>query len=119
MLDQPHSRQRGSPLGPRHSHLPSLEAHSSLLIKIVIIRPDTFRQSWILGGLGLGLSISRTLVELHSGEIRAKSAGPGQGSVFRIKLPLVGWPEWKSRSTNIRDRAAGQLWRILAELPSV
>ena len=39
-------------------------------------------------GLGLGLSISRTLIELHSGRIRAESAGPGQGSVFTIELPL-------------------------------
>jgi signal transduction histidine kinase len=40
-------------------------------------------------GLGLGLSISRMLVELHSGEIRAESAGPGRGSVCTIELPLV------------------------------
>ena len=40
-------------------------------------------------GLGLGLSISRMLVELHSGEIRAESAGPGRGSVFIIELPLA------------------------------
>ncbi|MFZ0709298.1 MAG: PAS domain S-box protein [Terrimicrobiaceae bacterium] len=40
-------------------------------------------------GLGLGLSISRMLIELHLGEIRAESAGPGRGSVFVIELPLV------------------------------
>jgi signal transduction histidine kinase len=43
-------------------------------------------------GLGLGLSISRMLVELHSGEIRAESAGPGRGSVFTIELPLASLP---------------------------
>ena len=41
-----------------------------------------------LGGLGLGLAISRALVEMHSGSIRAESPGKGQGSVFTIELPL-------------------------------
>ena len=41
------------------------------------------------GGLGLGLAISRRLLELHSGSIRASSAGPDQGSTFTITLPLV------------------------------
>ncbi|HWA88315.1 MAG TPA: response regulator [Opitutus sp.] len=40
------------------------------------------------GGLGLGLVISRMLVELHSGIIEATSAGRNQGSVFTIALPL-------------------------------
>ena len=40
------------------------------------------------GGLGLGLAISRMLVELHSGAIRATSAGRDQGSTFSIELPL-------------------------------
>jgi CheY-like chemotaxis protein len=40
-------------------------------------------------GLGLGLSISRSLTELHGGSIRADSAGPGQGSVFTVEFPLA------------------------------
>jgi signal transduction histidine kinase len=42
------------------------------------------------GGLGLGLSIARSLVQLHGGEIEAHSAGPGSGSEFIIRLPLAG-----------------------------
>ena len=40
-------------------------------------------------GLGLGLSLVRTLTELHGGTIGVKSAGPGKGSEFVIKLPLA------------------------------
>jgi PAS domain S-box-containing protein len=39
------------------------------------------------GGLGLGLAITKQLVELHGGSIRAASAGPGQGATFTIHLP--------------------------------
>ena len=41
------------------------------------------------GGLGLGLSIARHLVELHGGTIRAESDGEGRGATFRFSLPLV------------------------------
>jgi PAS domain S-box-containing protein len=41
------------------------------------------------GGLGLGLSIVKHLVELHGGKIRAKSAGEGQGATFCVELPLM------------------------------
>jgi signal transduction histidine kinase len=41
-----------------------------------------------LGGLGLGLSISRELVLLHAGSIEASSAGPGHGSTFTVMLPI-------------------------------
>lgn len=40
------------------------------------------------GGLGLGLAISRIVVEMHSGHIHATSAGPDRGSQFVIELPL-------------------------------
>ena len=42
-----------------------------------------------LGGLGLGLSISRAIMELHGGTIRAESAGPGLGARFTIQLATV------------------------------
>jgi PAS domain S-box-containing protein len=40
-------------------------------------------------GLGLGLAISKQLVELHGGSIHAKSRGEGQGATFVVKLPLL------------------------------
>jgi PAS domain S-box-containing protein len=40
------------------------------------------------GGLGLGLAISRTLVEAHGGSISADSAGEGKGATFTVELPL-------------------------------
>jgi signal transduction histidine kinase/DNA-binding response OmpR family regulator len=41
------------------------------------------------GGLGLGLSIARHLVEAHEGTIQAASDGPGKGAVFTIRLPRI------------------------------
>jgi CheY-like chemotaxis protein len=40
------------------------------------------------GGLGLGLSIARHLVELHGGTVHAQSDGPGLGATFAIRLPV-------------------------------
>jgi signal transduction histidine kinase len=38
-------------------------------------------------GLGIGLALSKGLIELHGGSIEVKSAGPGQGSEFIVRLP--------------------------------
>jgi PAS domain S-box-containing protein len=79
-----------------------VEHHAEITVQDtgVGIRPDElhslferFRQSGIsttrrYGGLGLGLSIARHLVELHGGAIRAASEGEGKGATFTVELPL-------------------------------
>jgi signal transduction histidine kinase/ActR/RegA family two-component response regulator len=51
------------------------------------------------GGLGLGLSIVKTLVEMHGGSVQAKSAGQGRGTSFIVRLPFVA-----IRSDHSRER---------------
>jgi PAS domain S-box-containing protein len=55
---------------------------------------DPFRQydggsSRAAGGLGLGLTIAKTIVDLHGGTLRARSDGMGKGATFVVRLPLV------------------------------
>ncbi|MFI5298132.1 MAG: sensor histidine kinase [Polyangiales bacterium] len=48
------------------------------------------------GGLGIGLTIAKHLVELHGGTIRASSEGQGHGACFEVELPLVHVQELES-----------------------
>ena len=49
------------------------------------------------GGLGVGLTLARTLVELHGGSINAHSEGSGRGSEFVVRLPVVFIPPPRPR----------------------
>jgi PAS domain S-box-containing protein len=57
------------------------------------------------GGLGLGLSIVRHLVELHGGSVTAKSDGKGCGAVFTVHLPVstVGEPEGADSKSRLNE----------------
>jgi CheY-like chemotaxis protein len=45
------------------------------------------------GGLGIGLSLARQFTEMHGGSIVAHSDGPGRGSEFVLRLPVVSTPD--------------------------
>jgi CheY-like chemotaxis protein/nitrogen-specific signal transduction histidine kinase len=53
-------------------------------------------------GLGLGLAISKELVELHGGTIHAESPGEGKGATFVVRLPLVALPPEAKRKISKR-----------------
>lgn len=54
-------------------------------------------------GVGIGLPLSRQLIEMHGGTIEAKSAGPDTGSEFVVRLPLLTYGEHR----HARDRKPG------------
>jgi signal transduction histidine kinase/ActR/RegA family two-component response regulator len=59
-----------------------------LLFEMFNQAADTLDRSQ--GGLGIGLALARSLIEMHGGEITASSDGKGRGAVFRMTLPVAG-----------------------------
>ena len=64
------------------------------------------------GGLGVGLTLVRSLVALHGGRVEARSDGPGRGSEFRIRLPALNEPLAKARPV-IERRGPNRKLRVL------
>jgi PAS domain S-box-containing protein len=67
------------------------------------------------GGLGIGLALVRSLVEMHGGTVQATSAGVGQGSEFIVRLPLGTMPRQDRDATGVGrvQSAIGPARRIL------
>ena len=55
------------------------------------------------GGLGIGLTLVKRLVELHDGFVKARSEGPGRGSEFTVRLPTVEPPAGPAQTAPVKD----------------
>jgi PAS domain S-box-containing protein len=65
------------------------------------------------GGLGVGLSVVKGLVELHGGEVFAASGGPGMGASFTVRLPLKDEPHALAENPATPLTPAAESLRIL------
>jgi PAS domain S-box-containing protein len=62
------------------------------------------------GGLGIGLSIVKRLIEMHGGDVQARSDGPGTGSEFIVRLPLLA-------AADVSESRPGEATQSPASLP--
>jgi CheY-like chemotaxis protein/anti-sigma regulatory factor (Ser/Thr protein kinase) len=52
------------------------------------------------GGLGIGLTVVRSLIEMHGGSVQVQSGGAATGSTFTVRLPLASGPQAEAASAN-------------------
>jgi CheY-like chemotaxis protein len=65
------------------------------------------------GGLGLGLSIVLSIIEMHGGVVSAASRGPGRGATFTIRLPLAGYSELDTSTIDEALPVPGRSLKVL------
>ena len=89
---------------------------------------DRFRQgdastTRLYGGLGIGLSLVKHLVELHGGHVRAKSPGENQGATFIVALPLAvvhdSFPDDRQHPRSQLSQARGAAQPVVPSLEGV
>ncbi len=61
------------------------------------------------GGLGIGLSVVKRLIEMHGGRVEARSEGMGRGALFEIRLPLIKRPHATADSPRPPEVAAQKI----------
>ena len=71
------------------THLANHAATTDTLLRIVQGMPAEQAIDRTQGGLGVGLTLVRRLVELHGGRVTAESRGRGRGSTFTVTLPAA------------------------------
>ena len=84
----------------------------SIFDMFVQIEPGDSRAQ---GGLGIGLALTRRLVELHGGHIEAQSPGRGEGTTFIIRLPLVAPTRQQLGPQEVRHRTGATCRVLVAE----
>ena len=67
------------------------------------------------GGLGIGLTLVKRLVEMHDGQVYAHSAGPGMGSEFEVHLPIAANSRPQMIASTNKTQAQGQLRVVIVE----
>ena len=88
-----------------------IAAHDLQRIFQLFMQAEAAHSAGAEGGLGIGLTLARSLTEMHGGSIDATSPGPGQGSTFTLRLPVASQAAVAAEE-QAQDEAAGGL-RVL------
>ncbi|GAA5126421.1 response regulator [Luteolibacter yonseiensis] len=78
-----------------------------------IFKPFEQGENGRYGGLGLGLTITSSLVDIHEGEISVTSGGPGTGSTFSVSFPIVAAPTEKDPASASPSQGSVTPLRVL------